>query len=222
MRLLLGTVGIVLMLFLLLACQTTQPSMALKENSGKLVPHTTNTILLPPDRYCELNVEKLYFPILTEEFIQRLHSAHFFPAGNAIEGEEGRLKESIGNRELLVTATIYRNGYLSGFEIITDAVGSVVHHHAAPITNPKFYSGKIGSDYVFVTFQAFEIDSMGAVRAVRKLTQENLSNVNKSYNVGTALGGGVVKILKGSADVLLSVTGAGLDDWMAGTRLQKY
>ena len=220
MKLLLGTFGIVLILFLLPACQTTQPSMAFREESGTLVPHTT-TILLPPDKYCELNVEELYFPILPEESILKTSFGTFYPAGKHINTEKRRLEESIGNRELLVTATIYRNGYLSGFEVITDAIGSVVTHHAAPITNPKFYSGKIGSDYVIVTFQAFEINSLGAVRAVRQLTQENLSNVNSSYNVGTALGGGVVKILKGSADVLLSVTGAGLDDWMARYKATK-
>lgn len=205
-----------LLLLLFPACKSTQPSMAFKQNSShQLIPHTTNTILLPADSFCKLSVEELYFPILTEASIKNSFLGTFHPAGKVIEGEGGTLHKSIGNRELLVTATMYKNGYLSGFEVITDAIGSVVTHHSAPITNPTFFSGKIGSDYIMILFQAFEIDSVGAVRAVRQLSQENLTKFNSNYNLGTALGGGVVKILKGTADILLSVTGSGLDDWVA-------
>ncbi|MBF8273803.1 MAG: hypothetical protein HW380_2908 [Magnetococcales bacterium] len=122
-----------------------------------LVRHSENEITVQPGKTISIILDK-------------------FHPGAMNEANEARLG-SLGNRELLFYAKIYKNGYFERYVTLVDLAKHVHSFQMAPIENQTLFTETIKDARYQIVLRAYEVDTETIVRVLRRAKQIDLNQI---------------------------------------------
>ena len=157
--------------------------------------HSESTIAAREGSVVRLAVKKAYLTSLSEKSATK--------------------KGQLGNRELLLYATIYKNGQFLRYAKITDIAEHVSIYQSAVVHKPIFFTEAIDG-YYHIIIKGYEVDTKTLVKALRRVRTTDVEAIeNSSFSPGDTFTTGLKDVVFGLFDMVLSFTGKSLDDWAA-------
>ncbi len=189
----------------LIACATQQPvfTFALvptsKENPTQynLKRHPTSAITANPGQVLQLWMDNAYFTQLYDRTPIK-------------EGYSGK-------REVLIYAIIYKDGFFQKFSKITDLANNMASYQPVVVQKPNFFTETMDGSSYQIVIKAFEVDTEGLVRILRRVNTTDINKIaggTSAYAPGATFVAGFQDVLHGFFDMILSVTGKSVDDWV--------
>lgn len=168
-----------------------------KDGPYKLVRNPQSAISVAPTKILQLWMDNAYL-------------AQLYDKKAIKEGYSGR-------REVLIYAIIYKDGVFQKFSKITDLANSMSSYQPVVVQKPNFFTETIDASYYQIIIKAFEVDTEGLVRILRRVDNTNVSKIANEaspYAPGATFVSGFQTVLHGFFDMILSVTGKSVDDWV--------
>ena len=163
----------------------------------KLKRHPTSAITADADQVVRLWMDNAYFTQLYDKKAIK-------------EGYSGK-------REVLIYAILYKDGVFQKFSKITDLANNMASYQPVVVQKPNFFTETMDGSSYEIVIKAYEVDTEGLVRILRRVNTTDVSKVasgTSPYAPGATFAGGFQDVLHGVFDMILSVTGKSVDDWV--------
>lgn len=177
--------------------EDTTTSTTNKDKTYNLVRNPQSAISVAPTKVLQLWMNNAYL-------------AQLYDKKPIKEGYSGR-------REVLIYAIIYKDGVFQKFSKITDLADSMSSYQPVVVQKPNFFTETIDASYYQIIIKAFEVDTEGLVRILRRVDNTDISKIASGatpYAPGATFVSGFQTVLHGLFDMILSVTGKSVDDWV--------
>lgn len=165
--------------------------------ANKLYRHPTSAITAAPGQVVRLWMDNAY--------LTQLYDKKAIKQGYS------------GKREVLIYAIIYKDGFFQKFSKITDLANNMASYQPAVVQKPNFFTESMDGSSYQVVIKAFEVDTEGLVRTLRRVNTTDVSKIangTSAFAPGATFVGGLQDVLHGFFDMILSVTGKSADDWV--------
>jgi hypothetical protein len=140
-----------------------------------------------------------------------LTSAHLANLKESTSSDESL----VGGREILIYAKIYKGGYFQGYRMVTDNAEHMQNSASVAIEKPVFFTETIDSSYR-IEIKAYEVDATTLVKILRRTEKTDFEVLESSaYAPGDAFTKGFSNIIFGLFDVVSSISGRSIDDWVS-------
>ena len=171
---------------------------------------SAQTFLVENDRIAPLDSSVLY--VERQKILQlTATAAHLSDLHEPSESKGGHA----GDREILIYAKIYEGKNFVGYRIVSDLIEHMQNDALVAVTNPVFFTETVDRRFT-IELKAFEVDATGLSKILRRVKSTDLSSLEGAgYDPGGTLTKGLADITFGVFDILSSVTGRSLDDWIA-------
>jgi hypothetical protein len=168
------------------------------------------------------------FLMVDKKPLKRVNSSQIWAEDNKIvqltltRAHLANLRESkssakglVGGREILIYAKIYKDGYFQGYRMVTDNAEHMQNSASAVIEKPIFFTETIDSSYR-IELKAYEVDATTLVKVLRRTEKTDFEVLESSaYAPGDAFTKGFSNIIFGLFDVVSSLSGRSVDDWVS-------
>lgn len=192
--------GLLVSLVLFTACTSKfQPAYSFKtedkiekETKIKLQKHSRSDIQVEAGKVIKLNLDSFYIA----------------SDGKSDEGKN----DSIGNRELLLYAKIYRNGIFVQYKNLINISEHMWLFNPSVINDTNIFTETINDNYR-IELKAYEVDTVEFIKTLRFVKNTDLSKFESNYAPGDSFTTGFKKIVVGLFDSVSGLlSGRTIDD----------
>lgn len=199
-----------LALVLLAGCSSiNQPAFTFKLNKADcekdctLTRHPTSAIQAAPGTVVRLTMDDAYLTKLPDKWSDG-------------EGYSGK-------KEVMLYATIYKNGNFLKFSKITDIADNMASYQPVVVQNGTFFTETVDGSY-HIVIKGFEVDTKNLVRLLRRVRTTDVSEIasgSTPFAPGATFVAGFQDVIYGFFDIVLSITGRSFDDWTGMVAAEK-